>query len=334
MLSAVMARVWLALCSLFFLFNCTLCLDISQIQVPTNGGVSGVFLVQTKTTQYSFNATAATEACKAINMRIAAKAEVETANKNGLQTCRFGWVEEQIAVIPRTEKSPKCGKNSLGVTVWTAEISKMFDVYCFKPEGPDAQFETTNTRTPEPTTEGGRTPSNNYSSTKTTRPSSIQPTSSPARSLHHYTSTQSFSFVVNTSSTTITPIGLSSISDSFQATPSPQSLSSLSTLTTISTSSQMATPNTSIREVSKALVILSVMLLLLVAAAGAAWYLKIKRGQQFPSWTRMRPKQITETEMWRHISKRHCVPEQASKDNNNRKSNNIILQMEQDPDSP
>ncbi|XP_051513208.1 lymphatic vessel endothelial hyaluronic acid receptor 1-like [Myxocyprinus asiaticus] len=339
MFRAVMARFWLDLCPLFFLFNCIFCLDVSQIQVPKNNGVSGVFLVETKTNLYSFNATTATEACKAMHMRIATKAEVETANKNGLQTCRFGWVEEQIAVIPRTEKSEKCGKNSLGVSVWRADISKLFDVYCFKSEGPDAQFETTTSRRPETTTEGGGTQLNNYSS-KTTHPSSIQPTTSPARSLHPYTSTPSISFAVNTSSTTLITPSLSSISGSSQATPSPQSLSSLRTLTKFSTSSpsltshssthsffqltsttthqpvlsQTPTPNRpSIRAVPKALVILSVILLLLVAALGAAWYLKIKRGQRFPSWTRMRPKQITDTEMWRH---------------------NIILQIEQDPDLP
>ncbi len=27
---------------------------------------------------------------------------------------RFGWVEENIAVIPRIEKSEKCGQNKLG----------------------------------------------------------------------------------------------------------------------------------------------------------------------------------------------------------------------------
>lgn len=48
---------------------------------------------------------------------------------------RYGWVEEQIAVIPRIEKNENCGKNNLGVIAWTADISKMFDVYCFKPAG-------------------------------------------------------------------------------------------------------------------------------------------------------------------------------------------------------
>lgn len=121
--SAVMARVWLHLCLPLFLFTSTLCIDVSLIQgrcmsflfcgfkcffntlliytfaliktifcwlllVPTNDGISGVLLVQTKNNVYSFNATTAKEACEAIQMRIAQKAEVETANKNGFQTCR------------------------------------------------------------------------------------------------------------------------------------------------------------------------------------------------------------------------------------------------------
>lgn len=48
---------------------------------------------------------------------------------------RFGWVEEKIAVIPRVERNENCGKNSVGVIVWRADLSKKFDVYCFKPAG-------------------------------------------------------------------------------------------------------------------------------------------------------------------------------------------------------
>uniref|UniRef100_A0A8C1ZY12 Lymphatic vessel endothelial hyaluronic receptor 1b n=1 Tax=Cyprinus carpio TaxID=7962 RepID=A0A8C1ZY12_CYPCA len=381
-----MARVWLQLCLPLFLFTSTFCVDVSLIQVPTNDGISGVLLVQTKNNVYSLNATTAREACEAIKMRIAKKAEVETANNNGFQTCRFGWVEEQIAVIPRIEKSEKCGKNKLGISVWRADISKMFDVYCFKPAGPDGSFETTSNR-PQSTT-GGRTPTNNHYSTKTTHPSSIKSTSTPAytsRSLPPYTSTPSISFAFNTSSTTFTTLSLSKISDSSQATTSPLSLSSPRTSRKFSTSSpsssshsfthfsplSFSSPRTSrkfstsspsssshsfthfllqhsstptgqpalsqttayIRASPKTFVIISIVLLFLLAAAGAAWYLKIKRGQRFPSWDRMRPNEITETEMWKQISERHCTPKQTSKDNN-KGICNIIFQMEQDPDSP
>lgn len=289
-------------------------------------------------------------------MRIANLAEVKTANQNGFQTCRFGWIEERIAVIPRIERNEKCGQNISGVSVWRADISKKFDVYCFKPAGPDGSFETTSSR-PQPTT-GGRTPSNKHYSTETTHPSTIKSTSSPA-----YTSTPSISFAFNTSSTTFITLSLSDISDSSQATTSPLSLSELPessrTSPKFSTSSpstssyssihflfqhtltstgqpalsQSTTPHRASRATPKTFVIISFVLLLLLAAAGAAWYLKIKREQRSPSWTRMRPKQIIETEMWKRINERHCMPEQTSKDNNNRKCNSSILQMEQDPNS-
>lgn len=358
-----MAGVWLALCPLFLLFIHTLCLDVNQIQVPMDDGISGVQLVQTKDNKYSFNATTAKEACNVIKMRIATKAEVETANKRGLQTCRYGWIEEQVAVIPRIDRNPNCGKNSTGISVWRADISRKFDVYCIKPAGPKAQFETTTSTKLEPTTERGRTPSTTHSSTISIHPSTIHSTSSPVTSLPPYSSTLSISSPFNTSSKTSITVSLSSFSKTSQATTSLQLRSSPRTLTEVLTSSisssslsftntvvqhtspstgqpdlsQTAGPNKpSIRAVPKAVVIISVMLLLLLAAAGTAWYLKIKRGQQFPSWTRMRPKHFIETEMWRHISDRHCTQEQTSKDNNNRKCDNIIFQMEQDPetDSP
>ncbi|XP_056334485.1 lymphatic vessel endothelial hyaluronic receptor 1b [Danio aesculapii] len=357
-----MATVCLALCALFFFSSSTLCLDVSEIQVPINDGISGVFLIQTKTNTYSFDAITAKEACEAIKMTIAKKTEVETANKNGFQTCRFGWVEEQIAVIPRVEKNENCGKNNVGVITWRAELSKKFDVYCFKPADPDGSLETTSSRTQ--TTTGGRTPSNNHYSTKTTHPSSIKSSTSPvstSRSFSPYTSTQSTSLSFDTSSTTFITISLSNIIDSSQTTTSPPSLSSTSSPPKFSTSFlsssshsttqfllqqssastddhpaqlQTTSPNrTSLRAAPKTFVIISVVLLLLLAAAGAAWYLKIKRGQRFPSWTRMRPKQIIETEMFKQISERHCISEQTNKENNNWTCNNIILQMEQDSDS-
>ncbi|XP_077049565.1 lymphatic vessel endothelial hyaluronic receptor 1b isoform X2 [Siphateles boraxobius] len=333
--SAVMTRVWLAFCILFFLFTSTPCLDVSQILVPTNDGISGVLLVQTKTNKYSFNATTANEACEAIKMRIAKLAEVETANQNGLQTCRYGWIEERIAVIPRIERKEKCGRNSSGVSVWRADISTKFDVYCFKPAGPDGSFETTSSR-PQPTT-GGRIPSNKHYFTETTHPSTIKSTTSPA-----YTSTPSISFAFNTSSTTFITLSLSGISGSSQTT-SPLSLSELPessrTSPKFSTSSSSTSSFSSIHFLFQQTLTSTGQPALSQTttphrasrAAGAAWYLKIKRGQRFPSWTRMRPKQIIETEMWKQISE--SMPEKTSKDNKNRKCYNIILQMEQDPDS-
>ncbi|KAI5098127.1 lymphatic vessel endothelial hyaluronic receptor 1b precursor, partial [Silurus meridionalis] len=50
-------------------------------------GISEVFIVQLINQSYSFNATTAIDVCTSLGVRIASRAEVETAYRNGLQTC-------------------------------------------------------------------------------------------------------------------------------------------------------------------------------------------------------------------------------------------------------
>ncbi|TRY88550.1 hypothetical protein DNTS_002831 [Danionella cerebrum] len=289
--TVIMARVWLGFNLLFCFLMSTIGLDVNLIQVPTTDGVSGVFLVQTKTSQYSFNATTAKEACEFIQMRIATKAEVETANKNGLQTCRFGWIEEQIAVIPRVDRNENCGKNKVGVSVWRADISKKFDVFCFK--GPEP-FHTTTSRTPTRT--GGRTPSTFAYSTEASHPSSTKSTSSPA---HTSTSPPPSTSISPASSSFIT-VTHSIISDTSQRAPSAPAVSSSNPppkfLTSFPSSSshsntyflfqpafstdtptvlQNTTANRQSVRGSKIFVIILFVLMLVMAVAGAAWYLKM-----------------------------------------------------------
>uniref|UniRef100_A0A4W4F463 Link domain-containing protein n=1 Tax=Electrophorus electricus TaxID=8005 RepID=A0A4W4F463_ELEEL len=132
----MMSIVCLDLCSLLSLVLYTVSLDPSQIQVyPENGSTSGVFIAMPKNKKYSFNATIAREVCESLSAHIATRAEVQLANHNGLQTCRYGWVKEQIAVIPRTEKNEKCGQNKVGVITWAASPNTSFDVFCFSLTG-------------------------------------------------------------------------------------------------------------------------------------------------------------------------------------------------------
>lgn len=48
---------------------------------------------------------------------------------------RFGWVDEQIAVVPRVHFKASCGKGNTGIVVWRANPSKEFDVFCFNSTG-------------------------------------------------------------------------------------------------------------------------------------------------------------------------------------------------------
>ncbi|KAF5897481.1 lymphatic vessel endothelial hyaluronic acid receptor 1-like, partial [Clarias magur] len=107
---------------------------------PKNGGIAKVFLVQLKNQAYKFNATTAIDVCTRMGVSIATRAQVETAHRNGLETCRYGWVMEKIAVIPRTKENPNCGKNKTGVIAWSALPSQLFDTFCFNSTG---QTETT-----------------------------------------------------------------------------------------------------------------------------------------------------------------------------------------------
>lgn len=49
--------------------------------------------------------------------------------------CRFGWIMEKVAVIPRIEKNEKCGKNKVGIIVWATSPSQLFDVFCSSSTG-------------------------------------------------------------------------------------------------------------------------------------------------------------------------------------------------------
>ncbi|XP_061078616.1 lymphatic vessel endothelial hyaluronic receptor 1b [Conger conger] len=171
---------------------CHLCLAISilainpsQIKVfPENGAVSGVFLaslqhVHNKNHPYSFNASQAREVCLMLNVIIASKAQVEAAYRNGLETCRYGWVDEQIAVLPRITASKPCGQNRVGVIPWRSVPTKSFDAFCFNSS--DVQTEvpvsTIISTTTKPTTI--RTITKPTTIRTTTKPTTIRTTTKP-----------------------------------------------------------------------------------------------------------------------------------------------------------
>ncbi|KAJ8271507.1 hypothetical protein COCON_G00103660 [Conger conger] len=107
-------------------------LKLRKVQVYTLP-VLGVFEVASMPlpNAYGLNASEAREVCTSLNVTIASKKQVEEAHRNGLETCRYGWTDEQIAVIPRINPSTACGQNRSGVIVWRAPVTKLFDVFCF-----------------------------------------------------------------------------------------------------------------------------------------------------------------------------------------------------------
>uniref|UniRef100_A0A4W6FDN8 Link domain-containing protein n=1 Tax=Lates calcarifer TaxID=8187 RepID=A0A4W6FDN8_LATCA len=85
--------------------------------------------------QYTLNFTAARAACLYLNVTIATKDQMEHAVLRGLETCRYGWIAEKIAVIPRLISEEKCGKGNTGLVLWYARAESKFGAYCFSASG-------------------------------------------------------------------------------------------------------------------------------------------------------------------------------------------------------
>uniref|UniRef100_A0A8C9X3Z3 Lymphatic vessel endothelial hyaluronic receptor 1a n=1 Tax=Sander lucioperca TaxID=283035 RepID=A0A8C9X3Z3_SANLU len=97
-----------------------------------NQSIAGVFQVSDlndlNQPQYGFNASEARRLCSALGVNIASKAQVQDALTRGLETCRFGWIDEHFAVIPRIKALSNCGKSQTGLVTWRTSVTQKFDV--------------------------------------------------------------------------------------------------------------------------------------------------------------------------------------------------------------
>uniref|UniRef100_A0A8C7IZX4 Lymphatic vessel endothelial hyaluronic receptor 1a n=1 Tax=Oncorhynchus kisutch TaxID=8019 RepID=A0A8C7IZX4_ONCKI len=183
--------------------------------------IAGVFLVSYTNDlnqfTYAFNASEAREVCWYLGVTMASNSQVEEAQRLGLETCRFGWIDEHFAVIPRIEASKTCGQNQTGVIKWRASVTKLFDVFCFNASVIQLEGTTADTTLTTPKQQEGAHPS----------PSGAA--SSPSTSLslaiiHLVPSTQS---ARPTSHSRSSLLSLSSFSDSPEVEVElPQSMSS------------------------------------------------------------------------------------------------------------
>ncbi|KAI5608521.1 lymphatic vessel endothelial hyaluronic acid receptor 1 precursor, partial [Silurus asotus] len=78
--------------------------------------VSGVFQAGLSS-GYAFNASVARNVCEQLGVVMADKAQMEKALKHGFETCKFGWIDEQVAVIPRVQPKVSCGKGDVGIVI-------------------------------------------------------------------------------------------------------------------------------------------------------------------------------------------------------------------------
>ncbi|XP_042563425.1 lymphatic vessel endothelial hyaluronic receptor 1b isoform X2 [Clupea harengus] len=348
-----MARHWttscLLLCAGAF---CALALDLSQVQVTTRKTISGVFMV-TLNNQYSFNASVASEACKALHANIATQAQVEMALLNGLEMCRFGWVEEKIVVVPRIQASPKCGNNKIGLVTWRAAESKAFDAFCFNAdtvttlrastasipttERPDRSTSPQHPATFPPflitSTLAKRLPVTTPTFTRSSLSPSILPPFSSKAPEHPPKSTSSSQFTYKalhtTTVTTTTTTRLPSSSP-----PSIPSSSSSSSLSPPVHTGDLAPSHSNYPEKSNVgapIAILTTAVLVLGILAGTAVYYK-KKGRSLPFQRPAQEKGAAETEMFKHFRERDLKRRQSGGDGERSRkcSSDITLLMEQE----
>ncbi|CAM4531414.1 unnamed protein product [Leuciscus chuanchicus] len=145
-----MARVWMMMIMKTTLFNSlfmsSLTFDMHLVKVNPKQAISGVTEISIGK-EYALNASAARDLCEHLGLTIASKAQVTEAQKHGLESCRFGWVDEQIAVVPRVQVKANCGSGKTGIVVWRANPDKEFDVFCFNSTDFEIQNQAAATRT-------------------------------------------------------------------------------------------------------------------------------------------------------------------------------------------
>ncbi|XP_020516728.2 lymphatic vessel endothelial hyaluronic acid receptor 1a [Labrus bergylta] len=126
-------------------------INTSHIRVfpGTNQSVAGVFQVsfinQHNKPEYIYNASEARQLCSSLGVKLASKSEVRTALSRGFETCRYGWIDEHFAVIPRIKALSNCGQNQTGLLTWRTSVTETFDVFCFNESDAAIQLRDTTT---------------------------------------------------------------------------------------------------------------------------------------------------------------------------------------------
>ncbi|XP_061526939.1 lymphatic vessel endothelial hyaluronic acid receptor 1a [Phycodurus eques] len=119
-------------------------MNLQVFPAKSVAGVIQISLVNDKKQPvYGFDITEARNLCAHLGLDLASKDQVTEAHNRGLETCRFGWIDEHFAVIPRVRALLNCGQNRTGLVPWRAALDKKFDVFCFNQSDYTAEEETT-----------------------------------------------------------------------------------------------------------------------------------------------------------------------------------------------
>ncbi|XP_057693140.1 lymphatic vessel endothelial hyaluronic receptor 1b isoform X3 [Corythoichthys intestinalis] len=282
-----------------------LMLTIASSLVTASQGQSaaGVFLLMEYET-YSFNFTAASTACHSHHGTMATAANVEEALRHGLETCKFGWVAEQVAVIPRRTVSSRCGNGKTGLVKWYARLDQAFGVFCFSA-----------TAAPQISTSVSATSTTLFTTTPVIPPhpsSTAISSSSPATTTKVPLSWISHLAHISTSSTPL-PYHASYSPSSAHPLPSHVITSSLSSSTSAQTyaSNQQMPTKPPQKAFWAVLIILGVAFLMVTVTGVLCYYYRLKNE---PFRSRALQGDDVEAEMWKPTNSRTAINHPLNED--------------------
>ncbi|XP_037548475.1 versican core protein-like [Nematolebias whitei] len=118
------------------LYRCEVTHGIEDTQDTISLSVSGVvFHYRAKSSRYSLDFLAASEACRSVDAAIATPDQLTAAFEDGLDQCDAGWLADQTVRYPITVPRPGCAGDLLqrpGVrTYGLRDPAEKYDVYCF-----------------------------------------------------------------------------------------------------------------------------------------------------------------------------------------------------------
>ncbi|XP_061578426.1 lymphatic vessel endothelial hyaluronic receptor 1b [Cololabis saira] len=259
-------------------------------------GFHGVFMV-IEGERYTLNFTAANATCSFLGVTMATRDQMARAVLHGLETCKFGWIAEQLIAIPRQTSDIRCGRGKTGVVTWRVTVERTFAAYCFNASAIADLDEPlmsstastwltapTRTQTPAPSSSPSASPSASPLAPRLQTPGSTWIVSSPVTSFERLPASASPRQFITSGPTVVPPAP----STSHQASDPPAS----------SESKTRSPPEHFLAGVVA--VSLIAALVLVLAAAGVAWRYGRKRG----GFCRCEREQgdDTETEMWKQTS--------------------------------
>ncbi|XP_019750274.1 lymphatic vessel endothelial hyaluronic receptor 1b isoform X1 [Hippocampus comes] len=275
----------------------TLTLTSTLLTASQGQSAAGVFLF-IEGGAYTFNFTAAPAACHSRHATVATIANVEEALRHGLETCKFGWVAEQVAVVPRLTASSKCGNGKTGLVKWNARAEQAFGVFCFTATATPPTFTSSTTTAIAPSLPSSTSPPSYSQTTTTTTPpdwTSHQvpiSTSSPALPRH---ASSSFSSGDALPSHVITSSPTSSFSSSSSFTSAP----------THASNQQTQKPTEApLKAVWMALIVLGIVFIMAAVAGALCYYYKLSNG---PCRSQVLQGDDVEAEMWKPTNSRTAL---------------------------